>query len=340
MDIEIVSHWDHYIELFPNHHSDIYFKEGYVNLHANDLDTPLCVVCKEDGFILLMPFLRREFRGYYDVETPYGYGGPIYNEDDPQKIDRAIVKIGSHFKESSYLAGFIRFHPLLHNSNACEKYMTVIADRKTVAIDTSISIEEIWKTESNTKNRNTIRKAQSSGLTFIVDYEFEYINSFIELYTATMQKLSADEFYYFNSNYFSQFISQFKGSSFIGLVKENENVIAAALFMYTPPYGHYHLSGSDVNYLHLNPNNFLLFEAAKELKKHDVTLFHLGGGNDSSEHNSLWEFKKKFSRNYYQFSIGKWIFNQENYNRICDKWMLENPDKAEKYKHHLLKYRY
>ncbi len=218
--------------------------------------------------------------------------------------------------------------------------MTVIADRKTVAIDTSLTIEEIWKTEISTKNRNTIKKAQAIGLSFIADYEFDYLNQFIELYTSTMQKLSADEFYYFNLNYFSQFILKFKGSSFIGIVKENDHVIAAALFMYTPPYGHYHLSGSDVNFLHLNPNNFLLFEAAKELKKHNVTLFHLGGGSDSSDRNSLWEFKKKFSNNYYQFSIGKWIFDQVNYDRICENWILENPDKAEKYKHYLLKYRY
>ena len=340
MQIGIYEKWDHYLTQFPDHLCDIYFREAYAKLYTTDIDKPLCVVVEDDDFVLLLPILRRAIENGFDFETPYGYGGPIFNINDPQRISIAIEAMHDYLKANHYLAGFIRFHPQLNNSVVCEKHFAVVVDRMTVAIDTSLSVEEIWENEINSKGRGKIKKCQRRNLTFIADEEFVYLDNFVELYTSTMKKLSAEEFYYFDRLYFKQFIEKLKGQSFIGVVKDRELIISAAIFLYQPPYGHYHLSGSDFNYLHLNPNDFLLFEAAKELKKRNVTKFHLGGGSNSSENNSLWEFKKKFSRNYYQFSIGKWVFNQEKYNQICEKWSINNPDKVEKYTHHLLKYRY
>jgi len=90
----------------------------------------------------------------------------------------------------------------------------------------------------------------------------------------------------------------------------------------------------------LSPNNLLLWEAARELKKNNVKKFHLGGGSNSDENNSLLEFKGRFSKSRYQFDIGKTIFNPNLYNKICDVWEAANPEKAVSLKNHLLKYKY
>ena len=71
-----------------------------------------------------------------------------------------------------------------------------------------------------------------------------------------------------------------------------------------------------------------------------VEWFHLGGGTDGSEENSLYQYKRKFSKKEYQFALGKMIFNQSLYNDICSDWAAANPEKVEEFKHILLKYKY
>jgi lipid II:glycine glycyltransferase (peptidoglycan interpeptide bridge formation enzyme) len=228
----------------------------------------------------------------------------------------------------------------LENACRCKGIFPVFDDRQTVVMDLSLSEEDIWQKEISTKNRNTIRKAQKSGLIFKADYDFQYLNAFIQLYNATMQRLSADDFYYFPENYYEDFLLSFQGKCFLGVVMLCNEVISSAIFMYAPPYGHYHLSGSKKEFKNLCPNNLLIFEAAKELKKNGVIKFHLGGGSDANPQNSLLEFKSRFAKERCQFSIGKIIFNNEIYQKTCHQWELENPSKTEKYKYHLLKYRY
>ena len=193
--------------------------------------------------------------------------------------------------------------------------------------------------EIHTKNRNVIKKGEKNGLEFVVDNDFKYLQEFEELYNSTMDKLEADGFYYFEPKYYEQLKSTIR-NRFLGIVKHEGKVIAGAIFFYQLPYGHYHLAGSDKASLKLSPNNFLLWGAAKELINRGVEQFHLGGGTNGSEDNSLYQYKRKFSKHEYQFVLGKMIFNQALYDDICADWIVANPEKAEKMKHILLKYKY
>lgn len=166
------------------------------------------------------------------------------------------------------------------------------------------------------------------------------MKEFIELYNTTMERLNAEEFYYFDENYYRKFIEYFGGSAFLGTVRKDNELVCAALFMYSKEYGHYHLEGSDHDYSSLGANNLLLWKTALELHEHNVKEFHLGGGYDSSENNSLLKFKKAFSNDFKDFYIGKMIFNVEKYNEIRNEWTRCNPEKEKQYGKLLLCYRY
>jgi hypothetical protein len=340
MSIYITKTWNKILDTFPAGLKDVYFTENYVRLYETGVDEAFCIIYEEGDFIMLMPFLRRKIGMYYDFETPYGYGGPIFNKLHEDEIKKALLAMIEHLKECGYIAGFLRFHPLIDNADKCKDLIQVINDRQTVVMNTSFTEDEIWSMEISSKNRNTIRKAQKSGLVFHADYKFKYIDEFIQLYAATMQRKYADNFYYFPKEYYETFLQSLSGHCFLGIVMYNTTIISSAIFMYYPPYGHYHLSGSDKEFRNLCPNNLLLYESAKELKKMGVTKFHLGGGSDTNPHNSLLEFKNKFGKNQYWFSIGKLILNDNIYYKTCNQWEIENPCKTEKYKHFLLKYRY
>lgn len=343
MNVFISEHWNGYLSKFPIDKFDIYFLEEYVALYSSSNAQAMCLVVEDDWKCMLFPFLRRQFvfRGnvYYDFETAYGYGGPIYNTDDKEFQLNAVSSLYKEFAEKGYIAGFVRFHPFLNNYDYFDQIGDVIFDRKTIAIDLSFSIDEIWMKEIHTKNRNVIKKGIRNGLEFIVDDEFHYLPQFVELYDTTMDRLSASNFYYFNAEYY-QALKENLRDSFLGVVKKDSEILSAAIFMYHGPYAHYHLSGSNKEYLSFSPNNFMLFEAAKELKCRGAKLFHLGGGTTSNDNDSLFCFKSHFSKHYYQFFISKLIFNSHIYDSLCAEWVKANPEKANRYGHLLLKYRY
>lgn len=342
MELFVTDKWDSYLSLFSAKDKDIYFMEEYVKLYETDTEKGVCCVAKEGNSIMLFPFLVRSFSflgtEYHDFETVYGYGGPIFNVEDSFFQQKALKEAFDYLKDNNYICGFVRFHTLLKTYKAFNAN-DIIFDRNTVAIDLTLSEEEIWSKEIHSKNRNVIRKAEKAGLKYVADSDYKYLDDFIRLYNGTMDKLSADDFYYFDDNYYADFVKN-NPNSFLGVVLLDNMVLSAAIFMYDGIYGHYHLSGSDKQFLNYSPNNFMLYYSALELQKRGVELFHLGGGTTSNPEDSLFAFKKKFSPFLYDFYIGKFIFNQELYKQICTKWENENPDKIQKYKHFLLKYKY
>lgn len=335
--------WNQYLDLIPTEQQDLYFREEYVRLYETDSEKACCFVYQDGNSIMLFPFLRREFQfngnTYYDFETAYGYGGPISNDHSDTFMTAALEAMSEKASSENFVCGFVRFHPLLENWDYFEKVGRLIMDRKTIAIDLSDGIEATWMNEIHTKNRNVIKKGEKNGLEFIVDEDFAYLPEFEDLYNSTMDKLEADGFYYFAPQYYDQLKNSIQ-NKFLGIVKHEGKVVAGAIFFYQLPYGHYHLAGSDKSALKLSPNNYLLWEAAKELTRRGVKHFHLGGGTDGSEENSLYQYKRKFSKHEYQFALGKMIFNPSLYEDICAEWAAVNPEKAAKMKNILLKYKY
>ena len=342
MNIQISEDWNHILNSYLPDNRDIYFREEYVRLYETGNEKAACCIIKDGERIMLFPFLSRTFEYHgqclHDFETAYGYGGPIWHHADDQFKTEALQMMVDELKHQNYVAGFVRFHPILANYEGFS-VGRLIEDRKTVAIDISLDENDIWMQEIHAKNRNVIKKGEKIGLNFVVDNDFKYLPDFVRLYDATMDKLNAADFYYFRQQYYDELMKKLP-NSFLGVVLHEGKVVSAAIFMYEGNYGHYHLSGSDVSALKLSPNNYMLWHAALELKKRGVKVFHLGGGTTSSDDDSLFCFKSRFSKHTYKFCIGKLIFNQNLYNVICTDWEQKNPDKVEQYKHFLLKYKY
>lgn len=343
MPFRSLDNWNSLLDKFIPSQKDIYYREEYVKLYKTENDQPTCFVFNKGDKYLLFPYLLRPFEisgvCYYDFETAYGYGGPISNTDDQEFISEALHSFYHYGQLNHYVAGFVRFHPLLDNTSCFDSIGQVIVDRHTIAIDLQGDIDVVWMNEIHTKNRNIIKKGDKNELTFFADYQYDNIEKFICLYNGTMDKLSADSFYYFDDDYYYRMKKDIP-NSFLGVVLHGDKIISSAIFFYSEDYGHYHLSGSDKEALNLSPNSYMLWEAAKELKKHNVRKFHLGGGTDSDEHNSLFEFKRKFSKSLYSFKIGKIIFNPDVYAKLCIDWERDNQAKKKCYNSLLLKYKY
>lgn len=323
--------WNMLLKGFPKAQQDIYYTSEYYHLCESNGEGIGKLFYFEDelGNKGYYPFLLNKInndllnREYYDIETAYGYGGPIIKCKGDFFYDVFESKFIEYCKENGIVAEFIRFHPLVGNETKFKKYLSVCKNRTTVSIDLTQKIDDIWSKDLKSENRTQIRKAKKNGL--YIEKSNDY-DQFKIIYEHTMKKVNAQKEYLFNDDYYLK-LSKIKNAFLINVMM-NEQIIASGCFLYYGDYCHYHLGGSLAEYLRLGPNNFMMWEAIKIGKELGCRTFHLGGGLTDEPHDNLFRFKKTFSKDFNSFYIGKRIHNQDIYEKLIKNWEKKNKKKA------------
>jgi len=266
---------------------------------------------------------------YFDISTPYGYGGPVLLEYKENKIPLLVKEFRADFNTYAHKKGiiseFIRFHPVYKNYN-----FFVNSDieckfvRNTVEINLKNEPENILKSMKST-TRNEVRQAIRNELNiqFYSKPTFkptlESIQAFYEIYLETMDRLKAYDYYKFSLEYFINTFNLLKENAEIAFVFYNNKIISSSIFLLSDRLVHYHLSSSLNEYKSYRPNNIMLYQAALRYKKMGKKYFHLGGGYSGND--SLFKFKKGFNKNgMLNFYVGIKVNNKEIYNRLVREW--------------------
>lgn len=317
--------WNLYLNEFDKEKMDIYYTKEYCRLYETDISKAYLFVYKDGNKIGIYPIIKtlivgyQEIQNYYDIETPYGYGGPLVNTDDKIFINKFEEEFISFCANNRIIAEFIRLHPVLENENIFKNNIDISFNRNTILVELDKGIDRIWNEDISSKNRNMIRKSEKNNLKIEITKEYK---SFMEIYDETMKKVHASSFYFFNEEYYKE-IMKINNINIFN-VKFKDEIIASAIFMNYNKHFHYHLAGSKTEYLKFAPNNFLIWEAIKYAYNIGCSDFHLGGGTDGSLENSLYKFKRSFSEKEKKFFIGKRVHNKEVYNNLIDIWQKKN----------------
>lgn len=326
--------WKEILE--KNSFDDIYYQYEFaksLELHGDGM--PMLIYYRGENVQLFYVVMKRDisedirFRGLlkpgdlFDLETPYGYGGPIViGEFSPEEQDHFKKELKSYCSEHGIVSQFIRFYPLLDNWNHLNVLDITKSLKETIFMNTEN--EEIIFKNMDSKNRNMVRKAVKNGVTIIRD-KGERLDDFIRIYKHTMQMHNADEYYTFERDYFEYLIkNMYENISFFYALYENR-IISAAMFLFNREIMHYHLSGTEPEFRHLAAANLLLYEAALWAAQNNIPRFHLGGGMAKGD--SLFGFKKQFNKTgQLPFVIGKTVFMPEKYEELLD--IREKADEA------------
>jgi len=339
--------WSDLLAKLPEDQQDIYYTPEYYSLYENYGDgKAMCFVFEKDGGIALYPFLINSVNAlgynldkeYYDIQGAYGYNGVVSSSYEPSFIKEFYSEFNSFCADNNIIAEFTRFNPLMNNYIFSKNNYIILFDRKTVYVDLSYNIDDI-KSDFSSSTKRAIKKAQKNNLYLKV---FENNSSlreiFITLYKETMNRVGSDSYLYFNKKYFDRLFAINNVVQF--LVEFESKPIASSICFYSKNYFHYHLGASNKEHLNNRPNDLLFEEMIKFGKYKNCKYLHFGGGTSSEEGDSLLKFKKGFSKSYLDFYIGKRMLNQNIYDEVVKQWELKYPDKTEKYKNFLLKYRY
>ena len=272
---------------------DAYYRRPYVESAAL-LDAGRPFLLEHDGAF----FAGIEREDPSDVVTPYGYGGPtgggFWEAYEEWSRERGVVST------------FVRFHPLLANQQGAPIHVEQLAP--TVA----------WRLEPERdllaglhfKHRNKVRKAENAGARVT---QYACLGEFVPLYEDTMRRLDADPFYFFEQAYWER-LGELPPARFDAAI--GGEVVASALCLATPPWLHYHLSGTTEQGRSTGASTLVLLEAARWAQAAGYERFHLGGGL-GGQADALHHFKARFDpEGLVPAAVGKAIHDEDAYREL------------------------
>lgn len=320
--------WDSVVKTFNSY--DVYYLSGYVKafeLHGDG--EPLFLYYDSEplrGINVVMKrdiahdehFVGRINEGqYYDITTPYGYGG-WYFEGEQNEIASSRFKDEylSWCNENGIVSEFVRFHPVLENASGINNEMyEIVLLGKTVAIQLD-SEEKIWERFSS-KNRGHIRLATKEGVTVRIETSKEAFEVFQQIYETTMDHDNASFYYRFDKAFFESIRNDLEGYYTLFTAYLGDVAIASSIMLYVGKNINYHLSGQLFDYRRYAGTNMILYETAKWGCHHGYDWLNLGGGL-GAQGGSLYDFKKSFYKKGEDklFCVGRKVLNKQLYDQL------------------------
>ncbi len=302
---------------------DIFYQKKYASLYVKEEESIFEFLYKEDEKYFYNISIKRPIckigsldikEGYFDLETAYGYGGYLTNSNEKKFIITALTKYANKCREENIIAEFFRFHPYNNFPVTFGDFFDFLRhDRDIVVVNLQLSKEERWSGYSKT-TRNILRKCQHS----LSIKNYSDIATFKKIYYETMKRNNANEFFFFDDQYFKNLLAI--NGVYLLEVKYGGSVVSSSFFLALNSIVYYHLSANDHESSSVNGNYFLLDSAFDIFSERNFKYMILGGGTTSLPNDSLLRFKRKFSKEAAPFFIAGKIYNHEIYQKYIDQW--------------------
>ena len=245
-----------------------------------------------------------------DIQSAYGYGGPLSNTDDPGFLRMADDAFKLWARDQSVVAEFLRLHPLMAQS----KWYSgeVVNNRETVYIDLTKNLFEQYEN----RRRTDIRRFLESGLSAERVSPQAMQRVFPALYRENMERIGAADDYYFPESYFDALFGV-KGAD-NWLVSSEGQAVAGAVILASAParVAEYHLGATAPGFERQKTASGLLHAVAGYYQSIGYRYFYLGGGRSVAADDGLLFFKKGFSPLTGQFQIGSRVYEREQYGTL------------------------
>lgn len=324
-------------------YKDIYFEPAYGKLcEAIEEGTAEVFRLETDDGIISNMFMKKHLpedldpeQKYFDITTPYGYGGPIILEIKGNK-ERLLREYKDQFakycKDNKIIAEFIRFHPILRNDLDFNNVVNTFFARKTVATVVKDS-DDPFQEEFSRSARKSIRRVLRRDFDYEIIRRPENLKNFIKIYEDTMNRNDANDFYYFSTEYFENLLKYFKDQVLTINVIVEDACIASGLYFVYGKYLHAHLSGTSSEYLEYSPAYLLKYLTCEWSNENGIDYIHYGGGTTNNPEDSLLKFKSKFTKKgLLDFHIGKKIYDKTIYDKMVNKSKKNHSNYFPKYR--------
>lgn len=323
----VVKSFDNYDVFYLSQYSNAFMKENSKNgvpillLYENENERAINVVLKRD-VSRDVKFVGKIQEGqYYDLITPYGYGGFWGNISNWDQLNK---NYNEYCIENNYICEFVRFELFTdyykHYSGETE------TRTHNVIRSLNMTIDEMWM-DFKQKVRKNVKKANSFNLKCIIENSDEHLDDFLRIYYSTMERTEAEDDYYFSKQFFEDLCKMKDNIMYFHVIYEDK-IISTELVIFGKENVYSYLGGTDRNYFDLRPNDFLKYEIIKWAKEKGLKYFVLGGGYGADD--GIYQYKLCLAPSgQYDFYIGRKIFDQISYNKLVS--LRENEELNEKF---------
>lgn len=309
--------WDAILARVCNY--DCYHTFEYHNLSIEVDRIAMLLVYEFNNKIIALPIIKRSIQNsiFFDCTSVYGYAGPIFSigtkTDDFLYFQKALKEF---FIRENIISVFSRLNPfIVGQENVISNFGQIETLGKIVIID----LREELQVQRSAYSKITKRYINRARRHCLIKRSLckEDIMVFRDIYFGNMNRVGANKSYYFSDEYFLNIINikDFETEVIYAMLEETGEIISAAIFMKKNRIIQYHLSGTLLEFIHLNPLRLILDEARIQGTLEGYDFLNLGGGLGGSE-DSLFQFKSTFSKNIKEFKIWKYIVNPKVYNAV------------------------
>jgi hypothetical protein len=299
---------------------DFYHMPEYVRLCVGLYEggKPRAFIVRDAEGVFLLPLIVRPIEGtdLFDAISPYGYASPITwvqeGCDHNRFLERAIDALVECLLNEKIVSVFCRLHPILTLPlEALERRGTVVAHGPTVYCDLHSSTSELWHATRETVRRQ-IRRAEESGFVAEEDLTFRHYDEFQEAYAATMRRVGATEWYFFDREHFAELRAALGDAMHLLTVRYEDEIVCAGLFSEICGIVQYHLAGTKDGFEHRDVSKLLIHHAREWGHERGNEVLHLGGGVGAAT-DSLLHFKCGFSKLRGTFHTWRLIVDEHAY---------------------------
>lgn len=308
-------------------YNNVYYSVEHLQYFAKEQDILKYFLLKKSSeAIIMMPFIYRRIvlngveEPYFDVISPYGYNGPIFNEDiSDEELNIFWSLVDQWYKENNVISEFIRFSLNQNHVGYSGNLIHTLSNVKGLLKD---NFQDQW-TAFLPKVRNNYRKALSYNLKFKIYHQDtitkEVIEIFNKIYTETMKRNNASSLYFFSDEYFQNLILSNSGNFSIAFAYYEDIPISAELIINYRKKIFAFLGGTNAEYFSHRPNDFLRVKIIDWSINNGFNFYILGGGMKDGD--GLYKSKKALfpKDDDYMFYTGRKIIDQDIYTMLSIK---------------------
>jgi len=316
--------WDAALAELAPRQQDVFFTSGYLRLWERHGDgKALGAVYRDRDGLVLYPFILRDlsnveflgpaFAGLYDVTSPVGFGGPLVRHMTREETLAGFrAEIDDWCHANAVVSEFVRFHPLLETRLGMERHLEIEEAGRIVwaRLDAgSCALIEMLSVPT----RRNIRRARDAGITCAVEHGDEAWDRFAELYLENALRRKALPAYRYDAAHFRALRELLGPAAVLFGARLDGRLVAAALFLRSHDFVHFHALGADREFARLRPVNVLFFEAMQWACGTTATAVNLGGGHRGDD--EFFRFKYGFTQQLAPRRVGRAIHLFEPYSR-------------------------
>ena len=315
------SKWNNLLKVIGSY--DFYHTYDYHFIERPIGGSPVIIKYVENQIIIAIPLIIRKISGtnYHDATSVYGYGGPI-SKNIPLDYDNTlfIEKLQTFFEKNKIISVFSRLHPYFNKQDIILKnYGDIIKTGKVVNINLNLNLD-LQNKNYHKRLRTYVNMARRNCIVKKLETKKE-LREFIGIYHETLARVNANNYFYFDEDYFNELLNNnnYLAEILVVKYKETGETIAGSLFITTNKIVQYHLSGTRAEFSHLAPTKLMIDEMRILATNRGTKFFNLGGGLGGKTQDSLFKFKSAFSKDFRDFSLWKLIVDKEIYDELAYK---------------------